>query len=551
MRSNQVKKGLTRAPNRSLLYATGVAKKNLKKPFVGLVSSFTDLIPGHIGMRALERKIEQGVASGGGVPFLFSVPGICDGIAMGHEGMHYSLPSRELIADMIESITQAHQLDGLVLLTNCDKITPGMLMVAARLDIPAIVLTAGPMIAGHFADKRLSLVRDTFEAVGLCQAGKITKKHLECLEINACPGQGACQGLYTANTMACLTETIGMSLSGCATALSGSAKKLRLAFETGEQIIQLIKLGITVRQIINKKSLANAVKVDMAMGGSTNTTLHLPAIAHEAGIDLDLATFDKISRQTPQLLSMRPGGEYMMEDLEYAGGLPALLKVLSSKLHNCQTVNLVKIKQLVKDAVCHNNDVVRNLNNPYQKTGGIAVLKGNLPPEGAVLKLAGMGRKIKKFVGKAKVYDGEEAAMKAFFEGKIEKGDVVVVRYEGPKGGPGMRESLSLTAAIAGAGLGEGIALITDGRFSGGTRNLSIGHVSPEAASRGPIAALKNGDQITIDLKKRRIDVNLSPKEIEERLKKLSKFKIKTKSPWLKRYANQVSSAAKGAILKL
>jgi dihydroxy-acid dehydratase len=550
MRSDKTKKGITRAPNRCLLYATGITKKNMKKPFVGIVSGFTDLIPGHIGMRALERKIEQGVCAGGAQPFLFSVPGICDGIAMGHEGMYFSLPSRELIADMIESITQAHQLDGLVLLTNCDKITPGMLMAAARLNIPAIAVTAGPMLTGRRGEKKLTLVRDTFEAVGLYQAGKLSKEKLADLEIKACPGEGSCQGLYTANTMACLTEAMGMSLSGCASALAGSAKKQRIAFQSGEQIVQLIKQKQTSRKIINKKSLENAVRVDVAMGGSTNTTLHLPALAHEAGVDLDLELFDKFSRQTPQLISMRPGGQYMMEDLEYAGGIPALLKALLPKLNNNQTVNLVKIKKLVKNAVCYNKDIIKTLTKPVQKKGGLAVLKGNIAPEGSILKIAGLAGQIKKFVGKAKVYDSEEAAMKAFMKNEIKKNNVVVIRYEGPKGGPGMRESLSLTAAIAGAGLGGGIALISDGRFSGGTRNLSIGHVSPEAANKGPLAALKNGDQISIDLVKREINVNLSQKQIQKRLTKIPKHKLKTKSSWLKRYARLVSSAAKGAILE-
>jgi len=550
MRSNQIKIGANRAPNRCLLYATGVNPKDLKKPFIGIVSSFTDLIPGHMGMRSLERKIEQGVAAGGGLPFLFSVPGICDGIAMGHKGMHYSLPSRELIADMIESITQAHYLDGLVLLTNCDKITPGMLMAAARLDIPAIAVTAGPMIAGHIGEKRLDLVRDAFEAVGLYQAKKISSQELENLEINACPGEGACQGLYTANSMACLTEALGMSLSGCGTALAGSSKKLRLAYKSGEQIVKLVKLGITTRKIINKQSLKNAITIDMALGGSTNTILHLTAIGHEADIKIDLENFDQISRQTPQLLSLRPAGQYMMEDFEYSGGMPALLKIMSKKLNDCQTVNLIKIKTLVKNAVHYNTKVIHSLNNPYQKSGGIAILKGNLAPEGAVVKMAGMINKIDKFVGKAKVYNNEDEAIKAFMLKKITKGNVVVVRYEGPKGGPGMRESLSLSAAIAGAGMGEGIALITDGRFSGGTRNLSIGHVTPEAANKGPIAVLKDDDVITINLSKRTIEVNLSAKQLNNRLKKLPEFKIKTESSWLRRYAKLVSSASKGAILE-
>ncbi|MCP4050114.1 MAG: dihydroxy-acid dehydratase [bacterium] len=550
MRSNQTKTGIDRMANRALIHACGVTKKQMKKPFVGICTSFTDLIPGHIGMRRMERKIEWGVCSEGGVPFVFSVPGICDGIAMGHSGMHYSLPSRELIADIIESITQAHQLDGLVLLTNCDKITPGMLIAACRLDIPAIIVTAGPMMSGHIKDKKLSLVRNTFEAVGQYQAGKLSDSEIQDLEMESCPGQGSCQGLYTANTMACLTETMGMSLPGSGTGLAGSAKKERLAYESGEQIMHLIKNDITVRQIVTKKSLENAIRVDLALGGSTNTTLHIPAIAYAAEIDLGLDAFDTLSHSTPQLCSIRPGGELMMEDIEWAGGIPALLKKLSPLLNNdCKTVSGNTIKEIQSAAQDAPENIIRDLHNPIAEEGGIVVLKGSLAPEGAVLKTGAVNPEMFSFTGPARVYDNEDTAMEDLQAGKIKKGDILIIRYEGPRGGPGMRESLALTAAIAGIGLGNSIAIITDGRFSGGTRNLSIGHVSPEAATGGPIACVKNGDKIKIDIPNRKIDLLIEKTELENRAAEWKKPEPRFTKGWLARYEQLVSSAAKGAVL--
>lgn len=551
MRSDQVKHGVDRMANRALLHATGITRNQMKKPFVGVCSSFTDLVPGHIGMRRLERKIEWGVNAGGGMPFLFSVPGICDGIAMGHSGMHYSLPSRELIADMIESITQAHQLDGLVLLTNCDKITPGMLMAAARLDIPAIVVTAGPMMSGHYKGRLLSLVRDTFEATGLYHAGKLAKPELDALEMAACPNQGSCQGLYTANTMACLTEAMGMSLPGTATGLAGSANKERLAYEAGEQIVHLIKNNITTRKIITRASLENAIRIDLALGGSTNTTLHIPAIAHAAGIALSLDAFNELSFSTPQLCSLRPAGELMMEDLEWAGGIPALLKNLKSLLHtDCMTVSGHRIDAICNAASKAPAAVIRTLSDPIAKEGGIAILKGSLAPEGAVVKTGAVQAHMMRFKGKAKVYDSEDLAMKALAKNAIRAGDIVVIRYEGPKGGPGMRESLALTAAIAGRGLGDKIAIITDGRFSGGTRNLSLGHVSPEAALGGPIALVETGDEILIDIPNRKLDLIVTKPVLEKRKKQWREPKPKFISGWLARYAKLVTSAAKGAVLE-
>jgi len=550
MKSDRAKKGLERMPNRSLLYATGMSPSQMGKPFIGVASSFTDLIPGHVGMRRLERFIERGVSAGGGVPFIFGIPGICDGIAMGHSGMKYSLASRELIADMIETVCKAHQLDGLLCLTNCDKITPGMLMAAARLNIPTIVVTAGPMISGNYDFKRRSLVRDTFEAIGRFRSGKINKEELEALEICACPAQGACQGLYTANSMACITEVLGMSLPGCGTALAGSAKKERIAYESGVKIVNLVRRNILPKTILVPKAFENAIKIDMAIGGSTNTVLHLMAIAHEAGTGLQLELFDKISKTTPHITNLRPGGDYFMEDLEYAGGIPAVMKRLRQVLNNVQTVSDKSINQIAADARISDEDVIRNTKNPYHKEGGIFILKGNIAPDGAVVKQSAISKRNVRFKGKAKIFNSEEQAMAAIMGKRIKKGDCVIIRYEGPKGGPGMREMLSPTAAIAGMGFGEDVALITDGRFSGGTRGISVGHIAPEAAAGGPLAIVKDGDEIVIDINRRSIDLKLSNSVIRERLASWKEPEPKVKVGYLARYAKMVSSASKGAVLK-
>lgn len=550
MRSDVIKKGVERAPHRALIYATGLSRKDLDRPFIGVATSFTDLIPGHTGMRDLERFIEKGVHTAGGVPFFFGIPGICDGIAMGHGGMHYSLPSRELIADMVETIALAHSLDGLVLLTNCDKITPGMLMAAARLDIPSIIVTAGPMFSGRIGSRRLSLVNDTFEAMGQFQAGKITEQELECLELEACPGPGSCQGLYTANTMACLTEALGMSLPGCATALAGLAKKRRLAYDSGFRIIELVRKNITPRQIITKDSLENAIRVDMALGGSTNSVLHLCAIAHDADIPISLELFDKISRETPHLTDLLPAGQYYMEDLEFAGGIPALFQRMSSKLNNTLTVSGQKISEIAQEARILDEEVLRPMNRPYHPEGGVAVLRGNLAPEGAVIKQTALSQKMQVFEGKALVFDSEEAAMKEIMGRKIKAGEVLIIRYEGPKGGPGMREMLSPTSALMGMGLGDSVALITDGRFSGGTRGPCIGHVSPEAAEGGPIAIIQNGDPIFMDVPNRKLELKVSPEEIKKRLGSWKAPQPKITVGWLARYAKLVTSANTGAVLK-
>ncbi len=550
MRSKKIKQGLERVPHRALLYATGIPKSEMKKPFIGVATSFTDIIPGHIGMKDLERYIEKGVHSGGGYPFFFGVPGICDGIAMGHSGMHYSLPSRELIADMVETISEAHKLDGLVLLTNCDKITPGMLMAAGRLNIPSIVVTGGPMLSGHLHGKRLSLVNDTFEAIGKYKKGLIKQHELEDLEMCACPGAGSCQGMYTANTMACVTEALGMSIPYCATALAVSSEKRRIAFESGRRIVALIQKDVTPRKIMNMKAFENAIRVDMALGGSTNTVLHIPAIAHDAGVDLPLEMFDKLSKTTPHISNMLPGGEHYLEDLHFAGGIPAVLKRLKSKIHNTQTVSGKKIFDIAENAEISDEEVIRSLRKAHHKEGGIAILRGNLAPDGAVVKQSAVSARMMQFQGTAKVYNSEEAAMKAIMDGRIKSGDVVVVRYEGPKGGPGMREMLSPTATIAGMGLSDSVALITDGRFSGGTRGPCIGHISPEAMEGGPIAFIKDGDRIRIDISGRKLDLMISEKEMKQRRARWKAPKPKITKGYLSRYAQVVTSAGTGAVVR-
>lgn len=550
MQSENIKKGLERMPNRALLYGTGLHPTHMDRPFIGIASSFTDLIPGHTNMRELERFIERGIENGNGTPFIFGVPGICDGIAMGHSGMHYSLPSREIIADIIESIASAHALDGLVLLTNCDKITPGMIMGALRINIPTIVVTAGPMLSGHLGKRRLSLVRDTFEVVGQFKAGKMGEEERQCLEMEACPSCGSCQGLYTANTMACISEAMGLSLPHCAATLSVLSRKRRIAYESGQRIVELAKKGVGVRSIVTKASLENAIRVDMALGGSTNTVLHLMAIAHEAHVGLSLADFDRISKDTPHISHLLPSGDYFMEDLDCAGGIPGVLKSLLPKIKDSKTVYGKSIKDVARSAAILDDDVIRPMDNPIHKEGGIAVLYGNLAPEGSVVKQSAVSKEMSVFKGIACVYDSEEDAMKAILSGKIKKGSVVVVRYEGPRGGPGMREMLSPTAAIVGMGLHKHVALITDGRFSGGTQGPCIGHISPEASSGGLLAYVKNGDTIEIDIPHRKLNVSLTEKEIAARKKEMRVLPVKVKTGYLKRYASLVTSASTGAVFE-
>lgn len=549
MRSDTITKGLERVPARALLYATGLSREDMGKPFIGIASSFTDLIPGHVHMRSLERAIEKGIHAGGGISFIFGVPGICDGIAMGHDGMRYSLASRDLIADIIECVVSAHCLDGLIMLTNCDKITPGMLMGIARLDIPGIVVTAGPMISGRSGKQKLSLVKDTFEAVGRRRRGEISDNELSCLEMDACPGPGSCQGLYTANTMACVSEALGMSLPRCAASLAISSEKERIAYKSGQQVVELVRKGITARKIMIQKAFENAIMVDMALGGSTNTCLHIPAIAKEAGIELDLKLFDTISARTPHITSLQPGGEYLLEDLYYAGGIPAVMKRLSDDLYDCSTVSGLSIKEITKAAEICDEGIIQTKEKAYHKEGGIAVLYGNLAPNGAVVKQSAVSEKMMQFRGTAKVFDSEEAAMKAIMGSQISEGTVVVIRYEGPRGGPGMREMLAPTAALVGMGLDQSVALITDGRFSGGTQGPCIGHVSPEAMIGGPIALVEDGDEITIDIPMRRLELNVPEEVLTKRKAKWVPPEPRITRGLLARYAKCVTSADKGAVL--
>ena len=549
MRSDIIKKGCQRAPNRALIYGTGVSKNQMAAPFIGICSSFTDLIPGHSGMRILERFAEKGIHTGGGQAFIFSVPGVCDGISMGHSGMRYSLPSRDAIADMIECVVNAHSLDGVLFITNCDKITPGMLMAAARLNVPSIVVTAGPMMSGNYRMKRRDFITDSFEAASKAATGEIDEDEMTNMEMTACPGEGACQGLFTANTMACLTEVMGMSMPGCATAMAGMAKKRRIAFDSGVRLVSLVKENIKPLDIMNEKAFRNAIKADLALGGSTNTTLHLPAIAYEAGINLNLDSFDALSKETPHITSLLPGGKYFMEDFEFAGGIPAVMKSLESHLEDNITVSGMTVKEICKAAENYDEDIVRPLDNPYHKEGGIAVLRGNIAPGGSVIKQSAVNPDMMVFTGTAKTFNSEEDAMAAIMGGVIKNGDIVVIRYEGPKGGPGMREMLAPTAAIAGLGLTQ-VALITDGRFSGGTRGPCVGHISPEAAEGGIIALVEDGDKIAINIPERSIHLDVSEEELEKRRANFKAPAPKVASGYLAKYAKGVSSANEGAIFK-
>ncbi len=550
VRSDRVKKGSERSPHRALLYGTGVSRRGMGQPFIGIASSFTDLIAGHIGMRDLERFIEKGVHAGGGQPFIFGIPGICDGLAMGHGGMHYSLPIRELIADSVESVVQAHSLDGIILLTNCDKITPGMLMAAARLDIPAIVVTAGPMLTGRYRGKKLSFIRNTFEAMGRHREGEITKSELDACEVGACPGVGSCQGLYTANTMSCLTEAMGMSLPGCGTALAVSAEKRRIAFESGERIIEMVRKGVTPRKILTKAAFDNAIMVDLALGGSSNTVLHLLAIAHEAGVKLPLERFDALSKETPNIAALEPVGVHYMEDLHWGGGVAAVLSRMGDKVRDNPTVSGRRIKAIVKGVDYIDDEVLRPVERAFHKEGGIAILHGNIAPLGAVVKQSGVSEKMMRFTGRARVFDSEEEAMKAILGKTIKSGDCLVIRYEGPRGGPGMREMLAPTATLMGMGLGDSVALITDGRFSGGTRGPCIGHISPEAMEGGAIALVKDGDTIELDIPQRTITLKVDDEEIEKRRRGWKAPEPKIKRGWLARYAKVVTSANTGAVVE-
>lgn len=538
MRSDMVKKGVDKTPHRALLKALGLTDKDIAKPFIGVANSYTNIVPGHIHLNQIAGAVKAGVVAAGGTPFEFNTIAVCDGIAMGHEGMRYSLPSRELIADSVEVMMQAHRLDGLVLVTNCDKITPGMLMAAARLDIPAIMITGGPMASGWLDGKKIGY-SSVPEGLGKHYAGKMTVEELCRLENAACPGCGSCNGMFTANTMACVTEALGMSLPYCAASLATSSLKLRLAKETGERIVKLINENLTPSTILKKEAFQNAITVDMALGGSTNTVLHVLAIAKEVGVELPLKVFDKIGRRVPHLCSMIPSGPYSMEDLHAAGGIPAVMKELSPLLNlNALTVTGKVIRDNIADAKVVDANVIRPLTNPVHKEGGIAILTGNIAPKGSVVKTAAVSPKMLKHSGPAKVFNSETEAVASIRKREVQPGDVVVIRYEGPKGGPGMPEMLIPTATIAGMGLSESVALITDGRFSGATRGPCIGHVAPEAAEAGPIAIIKNGDTITIDIPNRILKVELTEQEIKKRLETWKPKPPRITKGYLARYSS-------------
>ena len=529
----------------------GLDKHDLKKPIIGIANSFTELVPGHMHLDKIAAAAKEGVREAGGVPLEFNTIAICDGIAMNHEGMKYSLASREVIADSVEIVARAHALDALVMIPNCDKVIPGMLMAAARLDLPTVFVSGGPMLAGTWRGRKVDL-KTVFEAVGLAEAGKITKEDMDKLEEVACPGCGSCAGLFTANSMNCLTEALGIALPGNGTIPAVDSRRYALARESGQVVLDLIKKDVTARKILDKKAFRNAIAADMAIGASSNTVLHLLAIAHEADVELDLDTMNEISKQTPNLVRLSPSGNHYMEDFDEAGGMNAVLKELAEKRVIDGTARTVvgSMKSRLRGASGPDGDVIRTSRTAHMKKGGLAILKGNLAPEGAVVKESAVGENMLKHSGPAKVFDSEETAVKAILDGKIKRGNVVVIRYEGPKGGPGMREMLTPTSAIAGMGLDKTVALITDGRFSGATRGAAIGHISPEAAAGGPIGAIKDGDTIDIDIKAKKLNVELSKDEIKERLARVKPRKPKIKQGYLQRYAETVTSASKGAVLE-
>jgi len=545
MRSDNAKKGYERAPNRALLRSLGVTDREMGLPFIGIANAYNTIVPGHVHLNQLTGKVKEGIAAAGGVPFEFGTIGICDGIAMGHEGMRYSLPSRENIADSIELMVQAHCFDGLVCVGTCDKIVPGMLMAAVRCNIPTVVLTGGAMLSGFQDGKELSLI-DIFEGVGKVAAGSMTEKALGELECCAMPGCGSCQGLYTANTMACMTEAMGMSLPGCAATPAVDAGKLRIARETGEAIIPLVKKQVLPRNIITRKSLRNAIRVDMALGGSTNTVLHFMAIATEAGIPLSLDDFSELAEKIPHICYMQPSGPLWVQILHRSGGIPEVMKQLEKVLDNTPTVSGRKVLEIAKSAVVRDSEVIRPVKNPVNAEGGLRILSGSLAPDGAVVKSAAVPKEMWKHTGPARVFDGESPAMKAILGRKIREGDVVVIRYEGPRGAPGMPEMLSPTSAMMGLGFKK-VVLITDGRFSGGTRGPCIGHVAPEAAIGGPIALVKDGDVIAVDLHKKTIDLKVSAQELKKR-KSAWKPVTKNLTGVLARYAKTVEQANLGAV---
>ena len=553
MRSDNVKKGMQQAPHRSLFNALGFTEEEMKKPMVGIVSSYNEIVPGHMNLDKIVNAVKLGVAEAGGVPVVFPAIAVCDGIAMGHVGMKYSLVTRDLIADSTECMALAHQFDALVMVPNCDKNVPGLLMAAARINVPTVFVSGGPMLAGHVKGQKRSL-SSMFEAVGANAAGTMTEEEVREFEEKVCPTCGSCSGMYTANSMNCLTEALGMGLRGNGTIPAVYSERIKLAKHAGMAVMEMLKKDIRPRDIMTKDAILNALTVDMALGCSTNSMLHLPAIAHEIGFDFDISFANPISEKTPNLCHLAPAGPTYMEDLNEAGGVYAVMKELADiGLLNldCMTVTGKTVGENIKDAVNKNEEVIRPVSNPYSKTGGLAVLKGNLAPDGSVVKRSAVVEEMMVHEGPARVFDCEEDAIDAIKSGKIVKGDVVVIRYEGPKGGPGMREMLNPTSAIAGMGLGSSVALITDGRFSGASRGASIGHVSPEAAVGGPIALVKEGDIIKINIPAMTLDVDVSDEEMEQRRKEWVPREPKVTTGYLSRYRELVTSGNRGAILEV
>jgi len=554
MRSDQIKKGIERAPHRALLKATGVRDEDMGKPFVAIVNSYVDIVPGHTHLQRFGAIVKKAVREAGAVPFEFNTIGVDDGIAMGHAGMKYSLPSRELIADCVETMISAHALDGMVCITNCDKIGPGMLMAAVRLDIPSVFVSGGAMWAGKTPDGRVVDLISVFEGVGAYQSGQITKEELKVLEDYGCPSCGSCSGMFTANSMNCLMEALGLALPFNGTALAETQEREQLAVEAAHHIVNLIEANLTPRQIVTAEALDDAFALDMAMGGSTNTVLHALAIAHEADIDYSLARISQVADRVPHICKISPASNWHMEDLHRAGGVPAILHEISldgNTLHlDRPTVNGNSLGENIAKAAIRDYEVIRPRTDPHSETGGLAILFGNLAPEGAVVKTGAVAPAMRRHAGPARIYESQDEALAGILNGEVQVGEVVVIRYEGPAGGPGMQEMLSPTSALMGMGLGDKVALITDGRFSGGTRGACIGHISPEAAARGPLAALQSGDLIEIDLENRRIDVQLADDELQARIEKLPPFESKVQSRWLRRYARMVTSASSGAVLR-
>ena len=553
MRSDAVKTGTQQAPHRSLFNALGMTKEEMDRPLVGIVSSYNEIVPGHMNLDKITQAVKLGVAMAGGTPVMFPAIAVCDGIAMGHVGMKYSLVTRDLIADSTEAMAMAHQFDALVMIPNCDKNVPGLLMAAARLNVPTVFVSGGPMLAGHLNGHKTSL-SSMFEAVGAYAAGKLDEDGLTECEMKTCPTCGSCSGMYTANSMNCLTEVLGMGLKGNGTIPAVYSERIRLAKHAGMQVMEMYRKNIRPRDIMTKEAILNALTVDMALGCSTNSMLHLPAIAHEIGMDFDISFANEISAKTPNLCHLAPAGPTYIEDLNEAGGVYAVMNELNKKglLHTeCMTVTGKTVGENIKDCVNLNPEVIRPIDNPYSQTGGLAVLKGDLAPDGGVVKRSAVAEEMMVHEGPARVFDCEEDAIAAIKGGKIVAGDVVVIRYEGPKGGPGMREMLNPTSAIAGMGLGSSVALITDGRFSGASRGASIGHVSPEAAVGGPIALIEEGDIIAIDIPNMKLDVKVSEEELEARKAKWQPREPKVTSGYLARYASMVTSGNRGAVLEI